>query len=251
LDTLETENEIPWDWERGSDQNHDKLTEKFVDQFRKATEKNRLLIENSGMLVKSKQPLKIIRKGSHQLSQNQNIPNITSTLKSESSYFTPKNKLSSQELNVSFSQHKMQSSFLKHGPLHSQAREDNNDSGLSVDWSSEEFESDVADTAQNGLFEADDDCKEGDADEDISKFSFDAQPNLQGHPGPSPSVVLQALTMSNANDGINLERLETIGDSFLKYAITTYLYCTYDNIHEGKLSHLRSKQVRSVTLVGQ
>lgn len=49
--------------------------------------------------------------------------------------------------------------------------------------------------------------------------------------------------MSNANDGINLERLETIGDSFLKYAITTYLYCTYDRIHEGKLSHLRSKQV--------
>ena len=74
-------------------------------------------------------------------------------------------------------------------------------------------------------------------------FSFDHQPELKGHPGPSPSLILQALTMSNANDGINLERLETIGDSFLKYAITTYLYCTYDNIHEGKLSHLRSKQV--------
>jgi endoribonuclease Dicer len=248
LDTLETENEIPWDWERGSDQNHDKLTETFVDQFRKATEKNRQLIENSGMLVKSQQPVKIVRKCSQQLSQNQNMPNITSTLKSESSYFTPKNKLSSQELNVPFSQHiKMPSTLLKHGPLDSQVREDNNDSGLSVDWSSEEFESDVADTVHNGPFEADNDCKEGDADEDISKFSFDAQPNLQGHPGPSPSVVLQALTMSNANDGINLERLETIGDSFLKYAITTYLYCTYDNIHEGKLSHLRSKQVRTVT----
>lgn len=78
---------------------------------------------------------------------------------------------------------------------------------------------------------------------ETSLFSFDYQPDLNGHPGPSPSLILQALTMSNANDGINLERLETIGDSFLKYAITTYLYCTYDNIHEGKLSHLRSKQV--------
>lgn len=78
-------------------------------------------------------------------------------------------------------------------------------------------------------------------------FSFDYQPELRGHPGPSPSLILQALTMSNANDGINLERLETIGDSFLKYAITTYLYCTYDNIHEGKLSHLRSKQVTFYT----
>lgn len=80
------------------------------------------------------------------------------------------------------------------------------------------------------------------------EFSFDRQPYLNGHPGPSPSIILQALTMSNANDGINLERLETIGDSFLKYAITTYLYCTYENVHEGKLSHLRSKQVSNLNL---
>ncbi|KOC66705.1 Endoribonuclease Dicer [Habropoda laboriosa] len=83
---------------------------------------------------------------------------------------------------------------------------------------------------------------------DSNLFSFDYQPELENHPGPSPSLILQALTMSNANDGINLERLETIGDSFLKYAITTYLYCTYDNIHEGKLSHLRSKQVSNLNL---
>ncbi|XP_034485812.1 endoribonuclease Dcr-1 [Drosophila innubila] len=81
-----------------------------------------------------------------------------------------------------------------------------------------------------------------------NSFSFDHQPELVGHPGPSPSIILQALTMSNANDGINLERLETIGDSFLKYAITTYLYITYENVHEGKLSHLRSKQVANLNL---
>ncbi|XP_055526642.1 endoribonuclease Dcr-1 isoform X2 [Wyeomyia smithii] len=81
-----------------------------------------------------------------------------------------------------------------------------------------------------------------------NEFSFDYQPDLNNHPGPSPSIILQALTMSNANDGINLERLETIGDSFLKYAITTYLYCTYENVHEGKLSHLRSKQVSNLNL---
>ncbi|KAL9694828.1 hypothetical protein quinque_014113 [Culex quinquefasciatus] len=82
----------------------------------------------------------------------------------------------------------------------------------------------------------------------LGEFSFDYQPDLTNHPGPSPSIILQALTMSNANDGINLERLETIGDSFLKYAITTYLYCTYENVHEGKLSHLRSKQVSNLNL---
>ena len=79
-------------------------------------------------------------------------------------------------------------------------------------------------------------------------FSFDEQPGLENHPGPSPSVILQAFTMSSANDGINLERLETIGDSFLKYAITTYLYCKYSSIHEGKLSYLRSRQVSNLHL---
>ncbi|CAG9855440.1 unnamed protein product [Phyllotreta striolata] len=86
-----------------------------------------------------------------------------------------------------------------------------------------------------------------DKSEELS-FSFDKQPNLAEHPGPSPNVLLQALTMSNANDGINLERLETIGDSFLKYAITNYLYSKYENVHEGKLSHLRSKQVSNLNL---
>lgn len=85
-------------------------------------------------------------------------------------------------------------------------------------------------------------------DLEAKQFSFDCQPDLNNHPGPSPSIILQALTMSNANDGINLERLETIGDSFLKYAITTYLYCTYENVHEGKLSHLRSRQVSNLNL---
>ncbi|XP_075990086.1 endoribonuclease Dcr-1 [Anticarsia gemmatalis] len=80
------------------------------------------------------------------------------------------------------------------------------------------------------------------------EFDFDFQPKLEGHPGPSPSVILQALTMSNANDGINLERLETIGDSFLKFAITAYLYCAHPTVHEGKLSHMRSKQVSNLNL---
>jgi endoribonuclease Dicer len=66
--------------------------------------------------------------------------------------------------------------------------------------------------------------------------------------GPSPCIILQTLTMSNANDFFNLERLETIGDSFLKFAITVYLYCSYPGIHEGKLSYLRSKQVSNYNL---
>ena len=67
-------------------------------------------------------------------------------------------------------------------------------------------------------------------------------------PGPSPTTILQSLTMSHASDGFNLERLEMLGDSFLKQAVTIYLYCTYSNLHEGKLSYMRSKQVSNFNL---
>uniref|UniRef100_A0A8C7SYZ1 ribonuclease III n=1 Tax=Oncorhynchus mykiss TaxID=8022 RepID=A0A8C7SYZ1_ONCMY len=59
---------------------------------------------------------------------------------------------------------------------------------------------------------------------------------------------LQALTLSNASDGFNLERLEMLGDSFLKHAITTYLFCTYPDAHEGRLSYMRSKKVSNCNL---
>ena len=61
--------------------------------------------------------------------------------------------------------------------------------------------------------------------------------------GPGPELLLQALTLANAADGFDLERLETVGDSFLKQALTVYLFFAYPNVHEGKLSYLRSKQV--------
>lgn len=64
--------------------------------------------------------------------------------------------------------------------------------------------------------------------------------------GPNPGLILQALTLSNASDGFNLERLEMLGDSFLKHAITTYLFCTYPDAHEGRLSYMRSKKVRNI-----
>ncbi|XP_029806068.1 endoribonuclease Dicer isoform X2 [Suricata suricatta] len=66
--------------------------------------------------------------------------------------------------------------------------------------------------------------------------------------GPNPGLILQALTLSNASDGFNLERLEMLGDSFLKHAITTYLFCTYPDAHEGRLSYMRSKKTKDCML---
>ncbi|WKY02864.1 hypothetical protein Q1695_016281 [Nippostrongylus brasiliensis] len=79
--------------------------------------------------------------------------------------------------------------------------------------------------------------------------SYHAQSLLHQNPyGVSPRLLLTALTTSNANDGINLERLETIGDSFLKYSVTDYLYHTHPDQHEGKLSFARSKEVSNCNL---
>uniref|UniRef100_A0A0X3PUP9 Endoribonuclease Dcr-1 n=1 Tax=Schistocephalus solidus TaxID=70667 RepID=A0A0X3PUP9_SCHSO len=60
---------------------------------------------------------------------------------------------------------------------------------------------------------------------------------------PSPAMILHALTMSCANEFINLERLETIGDSFLKFVSTVYPFLTFPDAHEGLLSHIRSRIV--------
>lgn len=67
--------------------------------------------------------------------------------------------------------------------------------------------------------------------------------------GPDNALLLQAVTPKGANDSINLERLETLGDSFLKLATSVYLFCErsqYD--HEGKLSGARARRVGNLNL---
>lgn len=114
--------------------------------------------------------------------------------------------------------------------------------------------SDVDIFAEVGHFDDGSQCKKKEEEVEVTEeeldqlLSFDIDITTGPFIGPSPCMILQALTMSNANDFFSLERLETIGDSFLKYAITVYLYCTYPGVHEGKLSYLRSKQVSNCNL---
>jgi endoribonuclease Dicer len=79
-------------------------------------------------------------------------------------------------------------------------------------------------------------------------FSFEKEHISENPYGASPTLLLQALTTSSASDGINLERLETVGDSFLKLAVTNYLYHKHPDLHEGKLSFARSKEVRALLI---
>ena len=64
-----------------------------------------------------------------------------------------------------------------------------------------------------------------------------------------PQVILQSLTTSKANAGFDLERLETLGDSFLKVATTIHLYFNHPNKNEGKLTQKRTRFISNKNLL--
>ena len=69
--------------------------------------------------------------------------------------------------------------------------------------------------------------------------------------GPDNGLLLQALTPKSANDAINLERLELLGDSLLKIASSVYLLNARPDAHEHKLSSSRSRRVSNLKLFFQ
>lgn len=66
--------------------------------------------------------------------------------------------------------------------------------------------------------------------------------------GPDNAILLQAFTPKGANDSFDLERLETLGDSFLKLATSVFLYHDRIGAHEGNLSSARSRRVGNLNL---
>ena len=65
---------------------------------------------------------------------------------------------------------------------------------------------------------------------------------------PDSSLVLQAITTTHSGDAFNLERLEMLGDSFLKLAVSIHLFCTYSDKDEGKLTRRRTNQISNLAL---
>ncbi|EDV28757.1 uncharacterized protein TRIADDRAFT_51985 [Trichoplax adhaerens] len=61
-------------------------------------------------------------------------------------------------------------------------------------------------------------------------------------------TILKALTLARANDDFNLETLEFLGDSYLKYAVSISFFLSYSKFHEGQLSSLKSKIVSNENL---
>lgn len=60
--------------------------------------------------------------------------------------------------------------------------------------------------------------------------------------------VLEAITTKKCQDQFHLESLETLGDSFLKYAVCQHLFQSYHSHHEGLLSTIKDGMISNVTL---
>jgi dsRNA-specific ribonuclease len=60
--------------------------------------------------------------------------------------------------------------------------------------------------------------------------------------------LLQALTSASANDIVNLERLETLGDSFLKLMSSLFLFLHYTLVDEGQLTQVKGKLIGNQNL---
>lgn len=56
-----------------------------------------------------------------------------------------------------------------------------------------------------------------------------------------PCHILEASTAASADDLVNLERLETLGDSFLKFAVSFMLYSRFPELSEGKLTQVKGQ----------
>ncbi|CAN4114972.1 unnamed protein product [Withania somnifera] len=62
------------------------------------------------------------------------------------------------------------------------------------------------------------------------------------------SKVLEAMTTKKCLEMFHLESLETLGDSFLKYAASIQLFKTYENHHEGLLTVKKNKIISNAAL---
>ncbi|KAK0593324.1 hypothetical protein LWI29_034760 [Acer saccharum] len=60
--------------------------------------------------------------------------------------------------------------------------------------------------------------------------------------------VLEAITTKKCQETFHLESLETLGDSFLKYAASQQLFKSYENSHEGLLSIKKEKIISNAAL---
>ncbi|XP_078159590.1 endoribonuclease Dicer homolog 2a-like isoform X3 [Carex rostrata] len=65
---------------------------------------------------------------------------------------------------------------------------------------------------------------------------------------PSTKQILEAITAKKCHEEFSYESLETLGDSFLKYAASQHLFAKYEHHHEGILSNKKDMSVSNTRL---
>lgn len=61
--------------------------------------------------------------------------------------------------------------------------------------------------------------------------------------------ILEALTTERCCENFSLERLEVLGDAFLKFAVGRHLFLKHDALDEGQLTRRRSNIVNNSNLL--
>ncbi|KAK8970240.1 hypothetical protein KSP40_PGU017130 [Platanthera guangdongensis] len=64
----------------------------------------------------------------------------------------------------------------------------------------------------------------------------------------NPLKMLEAITTRKCQEKFSLESFETVGDSFLKYVTTRYLFKTYQHYHQGLLTARRERMISNSIL---
>lgn len=66
--------------------------------------------------------------------------------------------------------------------------------------------------------------------------------------GPELCLIYKAMTTAKAHDIVNMERLETLGDSFLKLFSSIYIYLKFPSFNEGLATNLKGRLVSNKNL---
>ncbi|CAL5041650.1 unnamed protein product [Urochloa decumbens] len=64
----------------------------------------------------------------------------------------------------------------------------------------------------------------------------------------SSILILEALTTLRCCEDFSMERLELLGDSVLKYAVSSHLFLAFPDNHEGQLSSIRQEMICNAAL---
>lgn len=61
--------------------------------------------------------------------------------------------------------------------------------------------------------------------------------------------ILEAITTERCTENFSLERLEVLGDAFLKFAVGRYLFLKHEALDEGQLTRKRSNIINNHNLL--